>query len=132
MYNKIDRSGQAPRIERDACGTIARVLVSAATGAGLDGLRAAIDERASAWRDALRSAGADAAVRASGDRSAGMPGETNVAAGSSEDELSGDGSPESGRTMPVSSASALSSPSSPESGSPVSFDPQASAAVRAA
>jgi len=132
VYNKIDRSGQAPRIERDACGTIARVLVSAATGAGLDGLRAAIDERASAWRDALRSAGADAAVRASGDRSAGMPGEADVAAGSSEDELSGDGSPESGRTMPVSSASALSSPSSPESGSPVSSDPQASAAVRAA
>ncbi len=132
VYNKIDRSGQAPRIERDACGTIARVLVSAVTGAGLDGLRAAIDERASVWRDALRGVSADATVQAPDDRFAGMSGEAARVAGSPEGDFSGSGSPESGRAMPVSPASALSSSSSPGSDSPVSPDPQASAAVRAA
>ncbi len=44
VYNKIDLSGHEPRIERDDHGTIARVLVSAQQGLGLDGLRQAIVE----------------------------------------------------------------------------------------
>ncbi|WP_217125754.1 GTPase HflX [Hydrogenophilus thiooxidans] len=43
--NKIDLLDQSPEGVRDGCGTIRRVTVSAATGAGLDLLRAAIDER---------------------------------------------------------------------------------------
>ncbi len=45
VMNKIDRIGEAPRLERDADGTVRRVWVSAATGAGLDLLRAALAER---------------------------------------------------------------------------------------
>lgn len=44
VYNKIDRVGSEPRVERDAHGTIARILVSASERAGLDGLRDAIVE----------------------------------------------------------------------------------------
>jgi len=44
VYNKIDRAGLEPRIERDAHGTIARIFVSAITRAGLDALREAIVE----------------------------------------------------------------------------------------
>ncbi len=44
VYNKIDLTGHAARIERDDHGTIARVLVSAQQGHGLDGLRQAIVE----------------------------------------------------------------------------------------
>ncbi|AUL47791.1 GTPase HflX [Bordetella trematum] len=44
VYNKIDRVGLEPRIERDAHGTIARVFVSATERAGLDALRGAIAE----------------------------------------------------------------------------------------
>ncbi|GLW60929.1 MAG TPA: GTPase HflX [Hydrogenophilus thermoluteolus] len=43
--NKIDLLDQSPEVVRDGCGTIRRVTVSAATGAGLELLRAAIDER---------------------------------------------------------------------------------------
>ncbi|MBV7482401.1 GTPase HflX [Bordetella sp. BOR01] len=44
VHNKIDRAGLAPRVERDAHGTIARVFVSATERAGLDALRGAIAE----------------------------------------------------------------------------------------
>ncbi|SAI57235.1 GTP-binding protein [Bordetella ansorpii] len=44
VYNKIDRAGLAPRVERDAHGTIARIFVSATERAGLDALRGAIAE----------------------------------------------------------------------------------------
>ena len=44
VYNKIDRAGLEPRVERDAHGTIARVFVSAIERAGLDALRGAIAE----------------------------------------------------------------------------------------
>ena len=44
VYNKIDRVGIPPRVERDEHGTIARVFVSAVERAGLDALRAAIAE----------------------------------------------------------------------------------------
>ncbi|AZY49732.1 GTPase HflX [Bordetella avium] len=44
VYNKIDRAGLEPRVERDAHGTIARVFVSATERAGLDALRGAIAE----------------------------------------------------------------------------------------
>ena len=46
VWNKIDISGLAPEVERDEYGRICRVLVSASTGAGLPGLRAAIAEAA--------------------------------------------------------------------------------------
>ncbi len=44
VYNKIDRAGLEPRVERNAHGTIARVFVSATERAGLDALRGAIAE----------------------------------------------------------------------------------------
>ncbi|MDQ2140170.1 GTPase HflX [Alcaligenaceae bacterium A4P071] len=44
VYNKIDRAGFEPRVERDAHGTIARVFVSASERAGLEALRGAIAE----------------------------------------------------------------------------------------
>ena len=44
VYNKIDRAGIAPRVERNEHGTIARIFVSAIERAGLDALRGAIAE----------------------------------------------------------------------------------------
>lgn len=44
VYSKIDRAQLAPRVDRDAHGTIARVFVSATERAGLDALRGAIAE----------------------------------------------------------------------------------------
>jgi GTPase len=44
VYNKADRTGQSPRIDRSDTGMPARVWLSAVTGAGLDLLRAAIAE----------------------------------------------------------------------------------------
>jgi GTP-binding protein HflX len=58
VWNKIDAAGLEPAVERDQYGRICRVFVSARTGAGLDGLRAAIAEfaqgraRARAGREA--------------------------------------------------------------------------------
>ena len=46
VWNKTDLSGLEPAVERDEYGRICRVLVSASTGAGLPGLRAAIAEAA--------------------------------------------------------------------------------------
>ena len=45
-WNKIDLAGLEPRVERDEYGRISRVFVSARTGAGIAGLRAAIAEAA--------------------------------------------------------------------------------------
>ncbi|MCS6943982.1 MAG: GTPase HflX [Sutterellaceae bacterium] len=45
VFNKIDRLPRAPAVERDPYGTIHAVFVSAATGLGLQELRAAIVER---------------------------------------------------------------------------------------
>jgi len=45
VYNKIDRLGIEPRIERDESGVIRQVWISAASGLGIDLLRAAIAER---------------------------------------------------------------------------------------
>ena len=44
VFNKIDLTNQAPRIERDAKGKIARVWVAAQTGAGMELLRQAMSE----------------------------------------------------------------------------------------
>jgi GTP-binding protein HflX len=44
VWNKIDLTGTGPGVERDECDNIARVRVSARTGAGLDLLRAALAE----------------------------------------------------------------------------------------
>lgn len=46
VLNKIDLVGRTPGVERDECGNIVRIRVSAATGAGLDLLRAALAEAA--------------------------------------------------------------------------------------
>jgi len=45
VYNKVDLTGQGAGIERDGHGQVEAVWLSAATGEGLDGLRAAIVER---------------------------------------------------------------------------------------
>ncbi|HET9668704.1 MAG TPA: GTPase HflX [Casimicrobiaceae bacterium] len=52
VFNKIDATDLAPGVERDACGNIASVRVSAVTGAGLAALRAALAERFPAQRAA--------------------------------------------------------------------------------
>jgi GTP-binding protein HflX len=52
VFNKIDASSRAPAIERDPCGRIAAVSVSAKTGQGLDLLRDAIVELAQRAREA--------------------------------------------------------------------------------
>jgi len=44
VWNKIDATAAAPGVERDECGILARVRVSAKSGAGLDLLRAALAE----------------------------------------------------------------------------------------
>ena len=45
IVNKIDATGLSPGIERDACGTIVTVRLSALTGAGCDDLLSALAER---------------------------------------------------------------------------------------
>jgi len=58
VWNKIDAANLSPGIERDQYGRISRVFMSARTGAGLDGLRAAIAEFA---RERAAARGAAAA-----------------------------------------------------------------------
>jgi len=60
VWNKIDAARLEPRVERDQYGRISRVFVSARTGAGLDGLRAAIAEFAQERSAARRAAAAPA------------------------------------------------------------------------
>ncbi len=45
VVNKIDAAGLSPGVERDACGTIVTVRLSALTGAGCDDLLSALAER---------------------------------------------------------------------------------------
>ena len=44
VFNKIDAAARPPGAERDACGTIERIFLSARTGAGLDVLRQTLAE----------------------------------------------------------------------------------------
>ena len=44
VYNKIDAAGLEPGVERDACGKIASIRVSALTGAGIDRVHALLNE----------------------------------------------------------------------------------------
>jgi GTP-binding protein HflX len=46
VWNKIDLSGVAAGVDRNECGNIERVRLSARTGDGLDGLRQALIEAA--------------------------------------------------------------------------------------
>ena len=46
VMNKIDRTPHPARVERNQCGTISRVWVSAKTGEGIDGVRLALEELA--------------------------------------------------------------------------------------
>ena len=55
VFNKIDLQDMPPGVERDDYGRIARVFLSAKTGAGLDGLRLALTE-AKAARQAAAEA----------------------------------------------------------------------------
>ena len=43
VWNKIDLTGLSPEVERDACGSIARLSVSARTGEGVAALRQALE-----------------------------------------------------------------------------------------
>jgi len=52
LLNKIDLTGAAPALVRDECDTIARVSLSAKTGAGVDLLRQALTEFAVSYRTA--------------------------------------------------------------------------------
>jgi GTPase len=45
LYNKIDRTGEAERVETDAAGQVDRIWLSAHSGAGLDLLRDALHRR---------------------------------------------------------------------------------------
>jgi len=45
VVNKVDLSALPPGVERDACGTISTVRLSALTGAGCEGLLSALAER---------------------------------------------------------------------------------------
>jgi GTP-binding protein HflX len=54
VWNKIDLTAAEPAVERDDCGRLARIRVSARSGAGLDLLRDALAEIA---RDSLRQDG---------------------------------------------------------------------------
>ena len=55
VWNKTDLSGLGTGAERDEYGRICRVLVSASTGAGLPGLRAAIAEAARPQKQAANN-----------------------------------------------------------------------------
>jgi GTP-binding protein HflX len=44
VFNKIDLTGEPPRLERDANGRVTRVWLSALTGVGMELLRAAVSE----------------------------------------------------------------------------------------
>jgi GTP-binding protein HflX len=48
VMNKIDLTQLEPRVERDEYGKIARIWISAEAGLGLDSLRLALEEYASA------------------------------------------------------------------------------------
>ena len=52
VFNKVDLLGRTAALERDACGTIRAVFLSAATGDGLEILRDAIAERVREARSA--------------------------------------------------------------------------------
>ena len=54
VLNKIDLNGADPGVDRDECGTIARVRLSARTGAGLDALRQALIEAAASKAESRR------------------------------------------------------------------------------
>ena len=56
VWNKIDLNGVGPGIDRDDCGRIARVRLSARTGAGLDALRQALAEAAASQAESRRLA----------------------------------------------------------------------------
>jgi GTP-binding protein HflX len=45
VFNKCESAGLVPGVERDGCGTISTVRLSALTGAGSTDLRAALAER---------------------------------------------------------------------------------------
>jgi GTP-binding protein HflX len=67
VWNKIDLTEAAPGVERDEYGNIARVRLSARSGAGLDLLRESLAEYAHAKSEARRKALAEAAREAQHD-----------------------------------------------------------------
>lgn len=54
VMNKIDLTPLEPRVERDEYGKIARIWISAETGSGLDSMRLALEEHASAAQPLTR------------------------------------------------------------------------------
>ena len=64
VYNKIDLTSLAPGVDRDECGNIQRVRLSARTGAGLQLLREALVEAAARPRQNSTYTEADASLKA--------------------------------------------------------------------
>lgn len=60
VWNKIDVTLASPEVQRDACGKISRVLLSARTGEGLDLLREVLAEAALAHKAELAATAAAA------------------------------------------------------------------------
>lgn len=58
VYNKIDLTGAAPRVQRDEYGKIHAIWISAKTGLGLDLIRSALEETAAAGLRLARPAAA--------------------------------------------------------------------------
>ena len=69
VLNKIDLTGWAPEVERDSCGSIVKLMVSALNGAGIDDLREAIEQRVR-----LRSGDAEPEISGPDAETDGAPG----------------------------------------------------------
>ena len=61
VYNKIDRTGIAPGVETDEYGRVSTIRLSALTGAGLEHLRAVLDQLADPASEAVREGRLEAA-----------------------------------------------------------------------
>lgn len=102
VYNKIDKADLPAAVQRDACGSIAAVFVSAVTGQGLDLLRAVIAGKAAT------AAAASAAVTA-----------TTSEATTAATSAAADASTSRAQVLTLTTIDALESTGSPEATAPL-------------